>query len=98
MRRTTAFSLAGVLLAPALGAQSLGKRLDRILDAPPFDRHHWGVVVLDSAGKVLYGRNATRLFVPASNTKLVVSAAATVLLPPDGTVATSVYAAGPVED
>jgi len=98
MRRTTAFSLAGLLLAPALGAQSLGKRLDRILDAPPFDRHHWGVVVLDTTGKVLYGRNATRLFVPASNTKLVVSAAATVLLPPDGTVATSVYATGPVED
>ncbi len=98
MRRTLALSLAGLCLAPALGAQSLARRLDRLLDAPPFDRHHWGVVVLDTTGKVLYGRNATRLFVPASNTKLVVSAAATALLPPDGTVATSVYAAGPVED
>lgn len=97
MRPTLAF-LAGLFLAPALGAQSLAKRLDRLLDAPPFDRHHWGVVVLDTTGKVLYERNATRLFVPASNTKLVVSAAATVLLPPDGTVATSVYATGPVED
>jgi len=90
--------LAGLVLAPALGAQSLAKRLDRLLDAPPYDRHHWGIVVLDTTGKVLYGRNATRLFVPASNTKLVVSAVATVLLPPDGTVATSVYAAGPMED
>jgi D-alanyl-D-alanine carboxypeptidase/D-alanyl-D-alanine-endopeptidase (penicillin-binding protein 4) len=97
MRPTLAF-LAGLFLAPALGAQSLAKRLDRLLDAPPFDRHHWGVVVLDTTGKLLYGRNATRLFVPASNTKLVVSAAATVLLPADGTVATSVYAAGPMDD
>lgn len=96
MRPTLAF-LAGLFLAPALGAQSLAKRLDRLLDAPPFDRHHWGVVVLDTTGKVLYGRNATRLFVPASNTKLVVSAAATILLPPDGAVATSVYSAGPIE-
>jgi len=98
MRPTLALSLAGLLLVPALGAQSLGRRLDRILDVAPFDRHHWGVVVLDTTGKVLYGRNALRLFVPASNTKLVVSAAATVLLPPEGTVATSVYAAGPLED
>ncbi len=62
-----------------------------------FDRHHWGVVVIDTTGKLLYQRNATRLFVPASNTKLVVTATATALLPPDGTVATSLYAAGPVE-
>lgn len=97
MRRSLATGLAALLLAPALPAQSLARRLDRLLDAPPFDRHHWGVVVLDTTGKVLYGRNPTRLFIPASNTKLVVSAAAAVLLPPDGTVATSVYGAGPLE-
>jgi D-alanyl-D-alanine carboxypeptidase/D-alanyl-D-alanine-endopeptidase (penicillin-binding protein 4) len=97
MRRSLATGLAALLLAPALPAQSLARRLDRLLDAPPFDRHHWGVVVLDTTGKVLYGRNQTRLFIPASNTKLVVSAAAAVLLPPDGTVATSVYGAGPLE-
>ena len=94
-------SLTTLLLlasAPAaVSAQSLAKRLDRLLDAAPFDRHHWGVVVVDTTGKVLYQRNATRLFVPASNTKLVVTATATALLPPDGTVMTSVYAAGPVE-
>ena len=97
MRRLLATGLAALLLAPALPAQSLARRLDRLLDAPPFDRHHWGVVVLDTAGKVLYGRNPTRLFIPASNTKLVVSAAAAVLLPPNGSVATSVYGAGPLE-
>jgi serine-type D-Ala-D-Ala carboxypeptidase/endopeptidase (penicillin-binding protein 4) len=85
------------LLPAAAPAQSLQKRLDRLLDAPPFDRHTWGVVLLDTTGKVLYQRNATRLFIPASNTKLMVSAAATVLLPPDSAVRTSVYAAGPVD-
>lgn len=83
--------------ATPLPAQSLSKRLGRLLDAPPFDRHAWGVAVLDAGGKVLFERNATRLFVPASNTKLIVAAAAAVLLPPDSTVMTSLYAAGPVD-
>ncbi len=86
-----------LLPASALSGQTLQKRLDRLLDAPPFDRHAWGIVVLDTTGKVLFQRNATRLFIPASNTKLMVSAAAAVLLPPDGTVMTSVYAAGLVD-
>ncbi|HLG05568.1 MAG TPA: D-alanyl-D-alanine carboxypeptidase/D-alanyl-D-alanine-endopeptidase, partial [Gemmatimonadales bacterium] len=82
--------------APALAAQSLARRLDRLMDAPPFDRHHWGLVVLDTTGKILYQRNGARLFVPASNTKLVVSALAASRLPADFTVMTSVYPAGPV--
>jgi len=90
--------LLGVLLPLSSGsAQSLQKRLDRLLDVAPFDRHEWGIVVLDTTGKVLYDRNGSRLFIPASNTKLIVSAAAAVLLPRDSTVTTSVYAAGPVD-
>lgn len=86
-----------VLAAGTVGAQSLSKRLTRLLDQPPFDRHSWGVVVMDTTGKVLFDRNASRLFIPASNTKLVVSATATAMLPLDQGVATSVYAAGPVD-
>jgi D-alanyl-D-alanine carboxypeptidase/D-alanyl-D-alanine-endopeptidase (penicillin-binding protein 4) len=80
----------------ALHAQSLPKRLDKRLDAPPFDKSLWGVSVLDENGKSLYGRNEHRLFTPASNTKLVVTAVGSALLPPDYTVRTSLYAAGPV--
>ena len=96
--------LAGMLLpavAPArLPAQDkkLAKRLDTRLDAKPFDRQLWGVAVLDEKGKLLYGRNAERMFIPASNTKLVVSAVASALLAPDFTVHTSLYATGPVVD
>src|SRR5207249_2062109 len=64
---------------------------------PPFSRATWGVYVLDD-GKVLFARNADRFYVPASNTKLVVSAAATVLLPADYRVTTSVYANGRVDN
>ncbi len=85
------------LLASPLPAQSLSRRLTRLLDAPGADRHHWGVVVMDTTGRILFERNGRRLFVPASNTKLLVAAAAAALLPADFTVTTSVYAAGPVE-
>ena len=66
-----------MLLAPAaLHAQSLAKRLDSRLDAAPFNRQLWGIALVDDRGRLLYGRNADRLFIPASNTKIVVAAAA----------------------
>ena len=54
----------------------------------------WGVALVDEKGALLYGRNQRQLFIPASNTKLVVAAVASALLPPDWTVRTSLYAAG----
>lgn len=96
-RLTVLILVIGLAAAPA-GAQSLRKRLDRALDAPPLDRHFWGVLITDTTGRQLYRRNADRLFVPASNTKLVVTAAAAVMLPPDFTVRTSVYATGPITE
>jgi D-alanyl-D-alanine carboxypeptidase/D-alanyl-D-alanine-endopeptidase (penicillin-binding protein 4) len=81
-----------------LGGQSLARRLDARLDGPGLDRHIWGVAITDLNGRLIYGRNADRLMVPASNTKLVVSAVATAMLGPDFVVRTSVYGAGPVVD
>src|SRR6185503_12982478 len=81
------------------GAQSaLAKRLDRVLDQPPYNRATWGVILTDSAGKVLYQRNADRIFQPASNTKLIVTAVASALLPADYVTRTEVYGAGVLED
>src|SRR5438128_2142882 len=82
--------------APLRG--SLEHRLAQLIDAPPFDRATWGIYVVDDRGRVLYQRNADRFSVPASNTKLVVTAAAAVLLPPDYRVKTSLYVNGRVED
>ncbi|HEY6109064.1 MAG TPA: D-alanyl-D-alanine carboxypeptidase, partial [Gemmatimonadales bacterium] len=80
------------------GRGSLARRLDALLDRRPFDRVTWGVSVVDERGRTLYERNADRLFVPASNTKLVVSASAAVLLPADYRVRTSVYVNGVLQD
>lgn len=75
----------------------LARRVAALIDQPPFDRAMWGIYAVDNRGRVLYARNADRLFVPASNTKLVVAATAVALLPPDYRVRTSLYAAGPLE-
>jgi D-alanyl-D-alanine carboxypeptidase/D-alanyl-D-alanine-endopeptidase (penicillin-binding protein 4) len=80
---------------PVLPAQSLAKRLDARLDRPPFNRQLWGVALVDQTGRLVYGRNADRLFIPASNAKLVVGAVASALLPPEWRVKTSLYG-GPV--
>ena len=94
--RRLVLTLAAVSLAAPVTAQSLSRRLDARLDADGLDRHLWGVAVTDLDGRLLFGRNAERLFIPASNTKLVVSAAAIVMLGPDYQVRTSLYGTGPV--
>jgi serine-type D-Ala-D-Ala carboxypeptidase/endopeptidase (penicillin-binding protein 4) len=76
-------------------AQDLKRRIDSRIDAPPYNRQLWGLALVDDAGRLLYGRNQDRLFIPASNTKLVVTAVAATLLPPDWKVKTSLYG-GPV--
>lgn len=104
LKRVIAIIALALLLSPqafkssSLQAQaaSLQKRLDSRLDQPPFNRQLWGIALVDDKGTLLYGRNADRLFVPASNTKIVVSAVAAALLAPDFTVRTSAYGSGPV--
>jgi D-alanyl-D-alanine carboxypeptidase/D-alanyl-D-alanine-endopeptidase (penicillin-binding protein 4) len=76
---------------------SLEHRLAQLIDAPPFDRASWGLYVVDDRGHVLYQRNADRFSVPASNTKLVVTATAAVLLPADYRVKTALYVNGRLE-
>jgi D-alanyl-D-alanine carboxypeptidase/D-alanyl-D-alanine-endopeptidase (penicillin-binding protein 4) len=86
------------IAAPIAAQDGLARRIERHLAKPPLDRGHWGVIVVDRSGTVLYATSADRLFVPASNTKLVVTAAGVTLLPPDYRAATSVYAAGSLVD
>jgi D-alanyl-D-alanine carboxypeptidase/D-alanyl-D-alanine-endopeptidase (penicillin-binding protein 4) len=76
----------------------LAERLRHLLDDPPFDRALWGIAIVDPSGRLVFERNGDRLFVPASNAKLVVSAVATALLPPDFRFRTSVYVSGAVRD
>ena len=88
-------------LAPARGAATsspaLAARIDAILARPALRQARWGIVVQDAAsGRTLYARNGGRPFVPASNLKLVVAAAAAHHLPADFRWRTTVYATRPV--
>jgi serine-type D-Ala-D-Ala carboxypeptidase/endopeptidase (penicillin-binding protein 4) len=94
--------LASLTISSGLAAQtplrgSLERRLTTLLDQPPFNRATWNVHVVDDRGRVLFSRNADRFSVPASNTKLVVAAAAAVLLPADYRARTSLYVNGSVD-
>lgn len=82
----------------AAAAQSMARRVGRLLDRPPFDRTIWGVIVTDTTGRVLFQHNADDLFVPASNTKLVVAATASALLPPDFHTTTKVFGTDGLDD
>jgi serine-type D-Ala-D-Ala carboxypeptidase/endopeptidase (penicillin-binding protein 4) len=78
--------------------RNLERRLQGLLERPPFDRAAWAIYAVDEQGRVLVDRNGSRFAVPASNTKLVVSAAAAVLLPPDYRPRTSLYVNGTVTE
>ncbi|MGD8280258.1 MAG: D-alanyl-D-alanine carboxypeptidase/D-alanyl-D-alanine-endopeptidase [Gemmatimonadota bacterium] len=72
--------------------------VDALLEATPVDRAHVGVLVLDAAtGRTLYAREAGRWFVPASNQKILVTAAAWSLLGPEYRYRTEVWATGPFD-
>jgi D-alanyl-D-alanine carboxypeptidase/D-alanyl-D-alanine-endopeptidase (penicillin-binding protein 4) len=95
-------AVAGIALGLGAGSAAAQlpkkgvKQLDSLLTAAPFERSLWGIALMDEKGRLLYGHNADKLFIPASNTKLVVSATASALLPPDWTIRTSLYGTGPV--
>jgi len=65
---------------------------------PKFSNAHWGILIVDpERGDTLYSRNAGKLFMPASNQKLVTGSVALTLLGPDYQFGTAYAARGPVE-
>ncbi len=114
MRKTLRIRIVlGLLLGIASGCSSVLSRplstpapvaglagdLNRIFDDAAFGHAHWGVLVrsLDT-GETIYSRNAERLFIPASNTKLLTAAAALETLGPDYRYRTTVSTSGPVRN
>jgi serine-type D-Ala-D-Ala carboxypeptidase/endopeptidase (penicillin-binding protein 4) len=81
-------------LALPLGASGPGARIAAFLDASPVARtSFWGVRIVDLAeNRVLFERNADRLFLPASNAKLFTTALALTRLGPDYRFQTRVLA------
>ncbi|MBP7460573.1 MAG: D-alanyl-D-alanine carboxypeptidase/D-alanyl-D-alanine-endopeptidase [Candidatus Delongbacteria bacterium] len=78
---------------------SLQSQIDQLLDDTYSDNAHWGVYITSlKTGKVWYSRNYNKLFMPASNTKLVTTTAAYRLLGPDFTYRTPLYYQGSIQD
>ena len=91
--------------APASGAPVVEPRsalrsfVDSLVDVREFRNAHWGVLVVDAArGETLYTRNADKLFLPASNQKIITGAVALAQLGADYRWATTLLARGAVRN
>ncbi|MFM8910983.1 MAG: D-alanyl-D-alanine carboxypeptidase, partial [Gemmatimonadota bacterium] len=72
---------------------------DSLLDDRRFRSANWGVLVVDpSTGDTLYSRNAGKLFMPASNQKLITGAVALARLGGDFRYETRVLGSASVRD
>src|SRR5688500_20346646 len=85
--------------APAATTPPIAAALDSIFNDTSFASAHWGVLVRSlESGETLYARNAGRMFVPASNMKIVTAAAALEALRPEYRYTTRIAAAGEGRD
>jgi serine-type D-Ala-D-Ala carboxypeptidase/endopeptidase (penicillin-binding protein 4) len=103
--------VAPLLAAPVKPAQgsALQDRIAAVLGAPDLARGFWGIEVVSlssektsdksnkTTGQTLYSQNADKLFTPASNTKLFVTAAALALIGPDYKFRTTVETTGTLD-
>lgn len=74
--------------------ENLSARLSETIERSRADDAFWSVVVRDTTGKVLYAHNPRKLVHPASNVKLITSAAILDILGPDYTFTTNIYGVG----
>jgi serine-type D-Ala-D-Ala carboxypeptidase/endopeptidase (penicillin-binding protein 4) len=77
---------------PAVCASQLPSAINDIIDRPELRRYRWGIVVRALGGtNQLYNRDGDRLFIPASNVKLITTAVALRQLGATPRLRTSVY-------
>ncbi|MFP4227332.1 MAG: D-alanyl-D-alanine carboxypeptidase/D-alanyl-D-alanine-endopeptidase [Salinivenus sp.] len=80
MRRLSFLLLAGVFLVGIAASPvppPLADRIERLLERWQANDAFWGIAIYDvDADEMLYSRNANRGFIPASNQKLITTAAA----------------------
>ncbi|MEH1843457.1 MAG: D-alanyl-D-alanine carboxypeptidase/D-alanyl-D-alanine-endopeptidase [Nostoc sp.] len=73
----------------------LGTAIDAVINRPLFSRGRWGILVQPlSTGTTLYSRDAQKYFTPASNLKLLTTAAALQQLGANFRIRTSIYQNG----
>jgi serine-type D-Ala-D-Ala carboxypeptidase/endopeptidase (penicillin-binding protein 4) len=73
---------------------ALVRDVDAIVKHPKFRHAQFGILIQDSKPNTLYAHNAERLLIPASNAKILTTAAALRSLPLNFTVKTTLYDLG----
>lgn len=104
MKKIAVSLLAAVLgFSPAAVAQQreelgdvctgeLGAKIEAIANRPEFNRSRWGILIQPlSSAPILYSRDAQKYFIPASNVKLLTTAAALLKLGANFRIRTVVY-------
>ena len=76
---------------------ALAETINAIVSDPAVARAHWGISVVTPEGAPVYALNDGQFFEPASNAKLLVTAAALALLPPNATYTTSAVTSGELD-
>lgn len=76
----------------------LGRQIEAIFDRPDFVGARWGVYIRSyDTGEVVFSRNETQTFAPASNEKVFTTVGALLLLGPEFRYATQFYSTGPLD-
>ena len=84
---------------PVSARDRLRHQIDSLTTQPQFRNAHWGVLVVNPrTGDTLYSKNAGKMFMPASNMKIVTSAVALTLLGPEYTYKTTFLRDAEVRD
>ncbi|NET90112.1 MAG: D-alanyl-D-alanine carboxypeptidase/D-alanyl-D-alanine-endopeptidase [Kamptonema sp. SIO1D9] len=98
---TPRVSVAEATIATDLEAKvcprDLAREIEAIINRSEWQRSRWGILVQSQVGsRVLYALNAQNYFIPASNVKLLTTAAALRYLGADFRIRTPVYATGTI--
>lgn len=98
---TLALPLLGACAGPSGPPEPASDPIDAVrtvLESAPVDQVLWGIHVVDAeSDRELFALNAARKFVPASNMKMPVTAAALALLGPDFVFETPVWTTDPIQ-
>ncbi len=90
---------AGGPPTPVVTRSAFRRSVDSLVADPMFRNANWGILIVDPAtGDTLYSHNAGKLFMPASNEKLLTGSTAFVQLGADYRFTTAFFASGPLEN
>jgi D-alanyl-D-alanine carboxypeptidase/D-alanyl-D-alanine-endopeptidase (penicillin-binding protein 4) len=74
--------------------QDISLAIEKIINRPQFSHAQWGILIQTASGQTLYNHNAKKYFVPASNVKLLTTAAVLRELGSDFRIETPIYITG----